>query len=111
MLSLNGNEWRIKKSEEVSGDNEAESLINADIYGWVHAKVPGNIQSDLEANHACGTKKARYCQNDCTYSGKKVSTPLSEACFAKMAKSLLARPTCASCHASLLKEAIRTSCG
>ena len=51
-ITLSGSDWYIH--EDAAGAGAAASLHLADVPapGWIPARVPGNIQSDLEAAHA-----------------------------------------------------------
>ena len=50
-ICLSGSDWYIH--EDAAGDGEAAGLHLADVpaQGWIPARVPGNVQSDLEAAH------------------------------------------------------------
>ena len=53
-LSLSGNDWFIHDAPP--SVRESQKFYEADIRepGWVSARVPGNIQADLEAAHLIG---------------------------------------------------------
>lgn len=74
-LSLSGSDWYIH--EDAAGDGLARGFPLADAAGpgWIPARVPGNIQSDLEAAHelkplwygAGDTRLAEVAQKDWWY--------------------------------------------
>ena len=51
VISLSGSDWRIH--EDPDGNGAERRLFEADVAspGWIAARVPGNIQADLEAAH------------------------------------------------------------
>ena len=50
-ISLSGSDWHIH--QDAAGTGELDGLFAAEVTapGWIPARVPGNIQSDLEAAH------------------------------------------------------------
>lgn len=50
-LSLSGSDWFIREDESGSGERDRLFLADVAAPGWIPARVPGNIQADLEAAH------------------------------------------------------------
>ena len=50
-ISLSGSDWFIHEDEYGSGERDRFFVADVTAPGWIPARVPGNIQADLEAAH------------------------------------------------------------